>query len=239
MKAFNYNTIKCSNLGDVTPNNLKEFADKMVNYFGVASYNENGINLTASVVNFGGASYLAITLNGENRGRHTFSGKRVSESMGRSIYNVLNDIINDALEIGSEEFAAVTTDFDASTLFETSVADVLETKQGEGHPLPKPLIDFFERNGVVMTYGVSTYPFKMTEEIGSYKFMTTDPLKGDYIPKTYEDLVRPMCEYLGYLDESGEYYERVHSLDDVWIEGIDLGIAKDGSYFGCEMVLGS
>lgn len=93
MKQFNYNKIYCSTLGNVTPDNLKEFADKMVNYPCVASFRNGWVVVTAFAVRKDGYIELRITVNGKTE-NVAISGSRVSEGMGRRIYNAINDAIN-------------------------------------------------------------------------------------------------------------------------------------------------
>lgn len=127
------------------------------------------------------------------------------------------------------------SDFDPSALFETSVADALATEQGKGHPLPKAFIDFFEKLGSFdAMYFYSTYPFKKD---GEYVDIETPIYEREYIPQTYEDLIRPMIVGLEWMDKNG--CEKIHSLDDVYIENIDIAVHQDELVFGCKMELGS
>lgn len=93
MKQFNYNTVYCSTLGNVTPNNLKEFADKMVNYPCVASFRNGWVLATAFATRMNGYIKLQIRVNDKTE-TVAISGNRVSEGMGRRIYLAINDAIN-------------------------------------------------------------------------------------------------------------------------------------------------
>lgn len=135
------------------------------------------------------------------------------------------------------EFFMASTDFVADRLFEVSVQDICDMEWGQGTPLPKDLIKFIDEVGSIR-YGCSTYPFAMSADCGGYQWIEdTEPFK--QTPKTYEDLVRPMCIWLWDIRDKREFDHTLHNLDEVWIEEISIGLSKDGNSIGCTMELGS
>jgi len=132
--------------------------------------------------------------------------------------------------------------FVPSTLFDTSVADVVCMKEGEGTPLPKEFIDYLASIGNQMRFVCSTYPFAMApfDKSGNtnmYNHITCDTF--EYAPKTYEDLVRPMCEWLYEIESTEQFDHCLHDTEGVWIEEIRVGFANDGKSVAVSMELGS
>ncbi len=133
-----------------------------------------------------------------------------------------------------KDFMRVCFGFSSDMLFETKVSDVMNMEDGEGTPLPKDLADAIAKVGKI-EYCFSTYPFVMESDEFDDLLLPTE----GYEPKTYEDLVRPMCSVLTDIQINRKYTDYLHYIDGVWIEEIKIGLCHDGSKIGCTMELGS
>jgi hypothetical protein len=125
--------------------------------------------------------------------------------------------------------------FKEDALFNTSVEDVLQMEDGQGTKLPKKVADLFS-NVRKFEFGCSTYPFIM-EDSNTKFIVSEEPL--EFAPKTYEELVLPMCLWLNDIEESKQFSRSNHSLDEVRIETIKIGYREEDNTIGCTMMLGS